>query len=61
MASVKEIRLKVIDSKTANAFVKKHHYSGKVVSNSQLHFGAFLGGGCMELCLLDPQWTSRKL
>jgi hypothetical protein len=26
----------------ANEFVKKHHYSGKVVNNSNLHFGAFL-------------------
>lgn len=46
--SAKDIILRAIDSKTANAFVKKHHYSGKVVNNSQLHFGAFykwiLGG-----------------
>lgn len=28
----------------ANPFVKKHHYSGKVVPNSSLHFGAFLDG-----------------
>jgi len=38
---VKDIQLKAIDSKTANAFVRKHHYSGKIVPNSQLHFGAF--------------------
>lgn len=39
--NVKDIILKAIDPKTANAFVKHHHYSGKVVPNSQLHFGAF--------------------
>lgn len=39
--NVKDIRIKAIDSKTANMFVKRHHYSGKVVQNSQLHFGAF--------------------
>lgn len=39
--SAKEILLKVIDSKTANTFVKKHHYSWKVVNNSQLHFWVF--------------------
>ena len=44
MSRVKDIRLKVIPSKIANAFVKKHHYSGKVVPNSSLHFGAFLDG-----------------
>lgn len=39
--SVKDIRLKVIPSKLANEFVREHHYSGKVVPNSKLHFGAF--------------------
>jgi len=38
---VKDIRLKVIPSNIANDFVKKYHYSGKVVRNSKLHFGAF--------------------
>jgi hypothetical protein len=40
--SAKDIIVKVIPSKIANEFVKKHHYSGKVVPNSQLHFGCFL-------------------
>lgn len=44
MGRAKDIRLKVIPSKVANEFVKKHHYSGKVVPNSTLHFGAFLDG-----------------
>ena len=42
MSRVKEIELKVITAKIANDFIKKHHYSGKVVKNSFLHFGAFL-------------------
>lgn len=42
MGRAKEIVVKVIPSKIANDFVKKYHYSGKVVPNSQLHFGAFL-------------------
>ena len=42
MSRVKEIELKVIPAKIANDFVRKHHYSGKVVNNSFLHFGAFL-------------------
>ena len=44
MGRAKEIIVKVIPSKIANEFVKKHHYSGKVVPNSKLHFGAFLDG-----------------
>lgn len=42
MSRVKEIELKVIPAKIANDFIKKNHYSGKVVNNSFLHFGAFL-------------------
>ena len=42
MGRAKEIIVKVIPSKIANEFVKKHHYSGKVVQNSTLHFGCFL-------------------
>lgn len=42
MGKAKEIIVKVIPSNIANEFVKKHHYSGKVVNNSKLHFGAFL-------------------
>jgi len=51
MGRAKEIVLKVIPSNIANDFVKKHHYSGKVVPNSKLHFGCFLDnklGGVMS-------------
>ena len=44
MDNVKDIVVKVVPSTLANDFVKKHHYSGKVVNNSQLHFGVFLNG-----------------
>ena len=57
MVSAKDIVVKVIPSKTANEFIKKYHYSGKVVNNSQLHFGCFLNGrlhGVMQYgCPLD--------
>ena len=51
MGRAKEIILKVIPSNVANEFIKKHHYSGKVVPNSKLHFGCFLDnrlGGVMS-------------
>ena len=38
MGRAKDIIVKVIPSKEANAFVKKTHYSGKVVPNSSLHY-----------------------
>jgi hypothetical protein len=42
MGRAKEIIVKVIPAKIANEFVKKHHYSGKVATTSNLHFGCFL-------------------
>lgn len=42
MGRAKEIIIRVIPSKIANDFVRRHHYSGKVVQNSVLHFGCFL-------------------
>ena len=44
MGRAKDIVVKVIPASVANDFVKRHHYSGKVVQNSVLHFGAFLDG-----------------
>lgn len=41
MSIVKDIQVRVIPSNIANEFIKKHHYSGKVVQNSKLHFGCF--------------------
>lgn len=43
---VKDIIVKPISAKDANRIVKSCHYSGKVVPNSQLHFGVFLDGRC---------------
>lgn len=42
MSSAKDVRLLPISATDARRFIRKHHYSGKVVQNSQLHFGAFL-------------------
>ena len=44
MASAKDIRVKPISANDANKLIKKLHYSGKVVPNSQLHLGCFLNG-----------------
>lgn len=59
MATAKDITVKVIPAKIANDFVKAHHYSGKVVNNSQLHFGCFLDRhlhGVMQFgCPLDKR------
>jgi hypothetical protein len=44
MASAKDIIVKPIKASAANDLVKRVHYSGKVVPNSQLHFGVFFNG-----------------
>ncbi len=59
MGRAKSIVVKIIKSNIANAFIKKHHYSGKVVNNSNLHMGCYLGGflhGVMSFgCPLDKR------
>ena len=60
MDRVKEIIVKVIPANIANAFVKKHHYSGKVVPNSNLHFGAFLDGKLHGVLSYGNSMDKRK-
>ena len=59
MSRVKEIIVKVIPSKIANDFIKKNHYSGKVVMNSKLHFGCFLDG-CLHGVLSFGSCINKK-
>ena len=61
MGRCKDIVIKVIPSKIANGFVKRHHYSGKVVQNSQLHFGAFLDGKLHGVLQYGPSMDKRRV
>lgn len=61
MGRTKEIVLKVIPSKIAIPFVKKHHYSGKVVNNSNLHFGAFLDNQLHGVLSFGPSLDKSKI
>lgn len=61
MGRAKEVIIKVIPSKIANEFVKKHHYSGKVVNNSCLHFGAFLDGKLHGVMSFGPSLDKSKI
>lgn len=53
--------IKVIPANVANPFVKKHHYSGKIVGNSKLHFGAFLDGKLHGVMSYGPSTDKRKM
>ena len=61
MGRAKEIIVKVIASSVANEFVKKHHYSGKVVPNSVLHFGAFLDEKLHGVLSYGTSMDKRKI
>jgi len=61
MAEAKDLIVKVIPSAMANAFVKRVHYSGKVVPNSQLHFGVFLGKFMHGVMSFGPPTDKSKL
>jgi hypothetical protein len=61
MGRAKEIIVKVIPAKIANEFVKKHHYSGKVVQNSTLHFGCFLDNALHGVMSYGYRIDKRKM
>lgn len=61
MGRAKEIIVKVIPPRVAIPFVKQHHYSGKVVQNSNLHFGAFLDGKLHGVMSFGPSMDKSKL
>lgn len=61
MGRAKEIIVKVIPSSIANPFMKAHHYSGKVVNNSNLHFGAFLDGQLHGVLSYGPSLDKSKI
>lgn len=61
MGRAKDIIVKVIGSKVANEFVKKYHYSGKVVQNSSLHFGAFLDNKLHGVMSFGSPLDKRKV
>ena len=61
MASAKDIVVKPISAKAANELVKRVHYSGKVVQNSCLHFGAFLDGKLEGVMSFGGSIDKRKV
>jgi hypothetical protein len=59
--SAKEIRVAPISRQDADSVVKRLHYSGKVVMNSQLHFGVFLRGRLEGAMQFGPSLDKRKI
>lgn len=56
-----DLELRVIPSKVANNFIRRYHYSGKVVNNSNLHFGVFWDGRLEGVMSFGPPLDKSKL
>lgn len=61
MSLVKQIQVRTITAARGNLYIKKHHYSGKVATNSQLHFGAFLDDKLMGVLQFGPSLDKSKI
>ena len=61
MGSAKDIILRPVSSSEANALVRRVHYSGKVVNNSQLHIGVFYNGKLEGVMQFGPSLDKRKI
>lgn len=61
LGSAKDILLKPISRHEADAVVKRVHYSGKVVQNSQLHIGVFYQGRLEGAMQFGPSLDKRKI
>lgn len=57
----KDIVLRPIEAKEANELVRRVHYSGKVVQNSQLHIGVFYNGKLEGAMQFGPSLDKRKI
>jgi hypothetical protein len=58
--SAKQILLKPISATIANDFVRKNHYSGKVVPNSQIHLGVFYFGKLEGVMQFGPSLAKKN-
>ena len=61
MGKAKDILLRPIPAAQANELVKRVHYSGKVVQNSQIHIGVFYDGRLEGAMQFGPSLDKRKI
>ena len=61
MASAKDIHVAPISAEAATRLVKRFHYSGKVVQNSQLHLGVYLEGRCLGAMSFGPPMAKHNV
>jgi len=61
MGKCKEIVIKVIPQRLAHDFVRKHHYSHKVINNTVVNFGCFLNGFLHGVLQYGPSLDKSKV
>jgi hypothetical protein len=61
VSGAKDLVVQPIASAAAREFVKKHHYSGKVAANSQLHLGVFWKGKLEGVMQFGPSLDKSKV
>lgn len=61
MGKAKDIVLRPIPAAEANALVRRVHYSGKIVQNSQIHIGVFYRGKLEGVMQFGPSLDKRKI
>lgn len=61
MGLAKNIKLVPLKSDKANEFIKRHHYSGKVVQNSTLHIGVLWEGKLEGVLSFGNSLDKRKI
>ena len=59
--SAKDLVLRPISAREANAVIARLHYSGKYVRNSQIHIGVFLNGQLEGALQFGPSLDKRKI
>ena len=59
--SAKDIVIRPISAGDARRIIKRLHYSGRSVNNSQVHLGVFLDGVCGGALQYGPSLDKRKL
>jgi hypothetical protein len=56
-----DLRVAPVTHAAADAVIQREHYSGKTVSNSQLHFGVFIGNKIEGAMQFGPSMDKRKI
>jgi len=61
VGDAKKLIVKPISAQDGNKIIRQLHYSGKVVNNSQIHLGVFMGDRCGGAMQFGPSLDKRKM